>query len=255
MLDASSRRLLLPPGAARAVRVAAFFGADTEPAKQRVESLLARLPEKKRSLASLPRDARLELAEALPALEALQSKDEATSTSALLEGEWNFALVGTPPPTKAVLASPLSLLGVSPGVFGLSLLEHTPSAIATLRSLTATIRPSQPRLEVSSEVGLAGSSTGVSVQIFSKLEVQTGRRLLETWTDILVNGTSVALPAQLQFSRSLFVTFLDETMCVLRDEAGFPTILRRPAMPPPPPPPAMEAGPITITVDDEEAAS
>ena len=197
----------------------------------------------------------------------MQAKDERLSaTSALLEGEWRFLLVGEPAP--GLLSSPTraaALLlyagGYSPGVLGLSVLQQLPSSLLSLRSIGATIRPTQPRLEVSSELGVAGGSSGVQVQVFSRLEVVSGRRLVETWSEVLVNGSSIALPAQLAYSRSLFLTFLDDTLCVMRDESGAPTVLRRapaPAPPPPPPPPpaaefGSEAAPIVVMVVDEES--
>jgi hypothetical protein len=244
----------------RTARVSAFSGQDAAKAKERVQSTLQTGA---RSFASLKRASRLELAEALPALEACQAQDESLSTSSLLEGEWAFSIVGSPP-SRAASSLALLLPGISPGVFGLSLLERTPSSLMSLRSLSATIRPTQPRLEVASELALAGMPNGLSLQIFARLEVQTGRRLLETWTDVLVNGTSIALPAPLQYSRVLLISYLDDTMCVLRDESGFPTILTRKggaqpaaqsttgASAVPEVVPVVVNGPVTIPVEDEE---
>lgn len=245
--------------------------------KKQVLTLVSRLPERKRLLSSLPADTRLELTEALSRLEAAQSQS-VSSTSSLLEGTWTFVLVGGPPP--GLLSSPTreaALLlyagGFSPGVFGLSLLERLPDSLLSVRSLSLTIKPTQPRLEVDTEVSVLGGNTTASVQVLSRLEVATGVRLTETWSEVIVNGTSVALPRQLAYSRQLFVAFVDDDLLILRDETGSPTILRRGVETPlpPPPPPAVRVtasaaapgdafdaeadaslGPVTITVEDED---
>ena len=174
---------------------------------------------------------RLLLAEQLPRLEAA-SPEPTPTTSALLEGEWTFELVGAPPP--GILPSPTreaALLlysgGFSPGVFGLSLSQRIPSSLLSLRKLALVVRPAAPRAEVTAEFSIAGGNNALSVSVFSKLEVSTSQRICETWSDVIVNGRSIALPLQFQYKRTLFITYLDDSLLVFRDEAGCPSILTR----------------------------
>ncbi len=172
------------------------------------------------------------------------------------QGDWDFALVGAPP--QGLLASPTreaALLlyagGFSPGVFGLSVAERLPTDLVQVQRLQLLVRPSQPRAEVVADVALLGGAQ-LRVRVRSQLAAESAVRLRETWQELALNDTvnPVQLPANLQYrrvalsctcllarvltacrigraSRRLFVRYLDETMAVLRDESGAPTILVR----------------------------
>jgi len=51
--------------------------------------------------------------------------------------------------------------------------------------------------------------------------------LSESYVDLIVLGRTVTLPSPLRYSRSLYITYLDEDLLVVRDESGCPEILTR----------------------------
>lgn len=62
----------------------------------------------------------------------------------------------------------------------------------------------------------------------ANLDVETGARLAESWVEASVEGLQpVTIPGNLQYTRRRFVTYLDETLAILRDESGTPTVLAR----------------------------
>ena len=77
------------------------------------------------------------------------------------------------------------------------------------------------------------ANTAADVKITSTLETESDVRLKETNSAVSVkNGGSDAprafeLPKQLQYSRLLFVTYLDDDLLVVRDETGVPEVLLR----------------------------
>jgi hypothetical protein len=75
---------------------------------------------------------------------------------------------------------------------------------------------------------LAG--TAATVRVESNLEVETATRIMETWTAVDIAGPAqqrFELPAQLQYKRRLFITYLDADWAVLRDEGNGVSILKR----------------------------
>lgn len=68
------------------------------------------------------------------------------------------------------------------------------------------------------------------MKLKANIDVETGSRLAESWVEASAEGLQpVNIPANLQYTRRRFVTYLDDTMAVLRDESGTPTILSREA--------------------------
>lgn len=61
----------------------------------------------------------------------------------------------------------------------------------------------------------------------ASLEAQSGIRLTETYESATVLGQSVDLPKAVQYSRDLYITYLDEDVLVVRDGSGVPEILMR----------------------------
>ena len=205
------------------------FASETTAAQQDVLDIVAKLPAGRLFSEALSTDDRLSLLEALPRLEA--SNPTATpSTSSRLEGEWSFALVLGPP--QGVVQSPtreLALLfyagGFSPGVFGLAVSDRLPDTLLSVSALSLVVRPAQPRAEVVAQASVAG--TAATVRVESTLAVETGTRLLEKWTAVDVNNNRLELPAQLLYQRRLFLTYLSDTLAVIRDEGGGVSILTR----------------------------
>jgi len=61
----------------------------------------------------------------------------------------------------------------------------------------------------------------------ARVEEDSGVRLTEVYETATVLGQNVELPEALQYSRELYVAYLDEDLLVVRDSAGVPEILVR----------------------------
>merc|ERR1719253_1803576 len=66
-----------------------------------------------------------------------------------------------------------------------------------------------------------------SVEVKARVEEDSGVRLTEVYETATVLGQNVELPEALQYSRELYVAYLDEDLLVVRDSAGVPEILVR----------------------------
>lgn len=215
--------------------------------------LLSTLPPGKLTTSSVSETMRLQLVELLPQLERYCVSEPTSSPH--LEGTWSVAYVvrsprlcprvsrslsylrararvlqGTPAP--GLLPSPTreaALLlyagGFSPAVFGLAVSEKLPSNVLSVNELTLAISPLQPRATVTADVSAFGRAA--TVRISSSLEIESASRLLETWSSVDVGNGFTALPAPLQYKRRVFVRFLDDTLAIIRDETGTPTVLTR----------------------------
>jgi hypothetical protein len=67
-----------------------------------------------------------------------------------------------------------------------------------------------------------------SVKVSCRLEVQSDVRLRETYESFTVlDQQTFQIPQALQYSRDLYVTYLDEDLLVVRDASGVPEVLTR----------------------------
>jgi hypothetical protein len=95
----------------------------------------------------------------------------------------------------------------------------------TLLDQTAISR-AQPRIEAKIDVKLLGGSTE-EVVVKARLDVDSGLRFTETYESATVLGQTVDIPEALQYSRDLYVSYVDEDVLVVRDGSGVPEILVR----------------------------
>jgi len=91
--------------------------------------------------------------------------------------------------------------------------------------ITAISR-SQPRIEAKIDVKLFGG-TDDTIEVKARLQEDSGLRFTETYESASVLGQTIDLPDALQYSRDLYVTYVDEDILVVRDGAGVPEILTR----------------------------
>merc|ERR1712078_316702 len=119
-----------------------------------------------------------------------------------------------PSPTRP-LALALYAGGFTPGVAGLTAARMLPDALADVGSLEIAITRDQPRVTASTSVSLAG----------------LGAQDFEVQTSLKACGREQDIPANLRYSRKLFVTYLDEDILVMRDESGVPDVLLRKGSP------------------------
>jgi hypothetical protein len=133
--------------------------------------------------------------------------------------------------TSFALFSQLALFlysgGYSPGLFALSLAQKFPSQLIDVGDLSISISRSNPRVEAKVDLTVLGSEAESNVRVLADLVAESGVRLSETYVEASVMGRKVEIPKQLQYSRRLYVTYLDEDLLIVRDDSGVPEVLIR----------------------------
>lgn len=119
----------------------------------------------------------------------------------------------------------------SPGLVGLQVLKAiSPDSVD---SVTITISSVAPRVVASTALKVA--SARINVEVTTDIQAEGGMRLKETVSAVKIGTFDVplssvpgmsSLPAALK-ERSLFITYLDADLLVVRDELGTPEILTR----------------------------
>jgi len=203
---------------------------DYEPGSREasVSSMMDLIPDQ---LGEVNSETRTAINEALYKMEALNPTSESTM-SPLLNGVWELQYVGgytpdwaLPSPTRQ-LALFLYSGGYSPGIFALSLAQKLPSNLVEVGDLEITINREQPRVEAFISAKIFGGFES-EVRVKARLEVQSDLRLKETYESASVLGQDIELPEPLQYSRDLYVTYVDEDLLVVRDGSGIPEVLVR----------------------------
>jgi len=195
-----------------------------------VTSIMDYLPSSLASSGELSAEDRASINEAVLKLEAL-SPTEDPVYSPLINGVWDLKYAGgyteskIPSPTRD-LALFLYSGGYSPGLFALNLAQKLPSQLVELGDLEISISRTQPRIEAKIDCKLFGGSEE-SIEVKARLEEDSGLRFTEVYESASVLGQTVDLPEALQYSRDLYVTYVDEDILVVRDGAGIPEILTR----------------------------
>lgn len=205
---------------------------EPQPAEAAVSNILDLMPSKLMgdSVSDATRSA---INEALLTLERLNPTSD-PAVSPLLNGIWELKYVGgyapewsLPSPTRQ-LALFLYSGGYSPGIFCLQLAQKLPAALVdVLGDLTLTIRRDQPRVEAAMDVKLLFGNVGGSVKVQTRLEAQSSVRLRETYESAALLDQNIPIPQALQYTRDLYVTYLDDDLLVVRDASGVPEVLVR----------------------------
>jgi len=150
--------------------------------------------------------------------------------SALMNGEWEVVYSGgvspgpVPSPTREI-ALLMYAGGFTPGSFLLSAGNKLPENLLYLSKPVITICPTQPRACVTVSATAFGNQQELILR--TKLEAESPGRLRETYYETEVAGNTIPLPDPLKWERLLFVTYIDASMMVVRDETGAPDILLR----------------------------
>lgn len=191
---------------------------------------------------------RLLVSEMLPQVESSNpTTDPAYST--LLDGEWELIYSGgvspgpVPSPTREI-ALLMYAGGFTPGMFLMSVASKVPGDVLRLSNVKVTIDSQTSSATAKSTATVFGSEYELSLK--NTLEPESALRLRETYTDAVMAGREVALPDAMKWERLLFVTYVDSTMLVVRDETGAPDVLVRMA------PPASEAAVTEVEVEVDE---
>lgn len=195
-----------------------------------VSSIMDYLPSSLGSSGEVSAEDRASINEAILKLEALNpTKDPVYSP--LINGVWTLRYAGgysepkIPSPTRD-LALFMYSGGYSPGLFALGLAQKLPAALVELGELEISISRSQPRIEAIIEAKLFGGSEE-TIEVKARLQEDSGLRFTETYESASVLGQTIDLPEAMQYSRELYMSYVDEDILVVRDGAGVPEILVR----------------------------
>jgi len=152
-------------------------------------------------------------------------------TSDLLNGVWTLKYAGgydsewaLPSPTRG-LALFLYDGGLSPGLFALSLAKKLPTQFAEIGDLSILISREQPRIEAKISTKLFDNESEIVVK--ADLAIESGVRMKETYASATALDNNIEIPEQLQYSRELYITYLDEDLLIVRTGTGLPEILLR----------------------------
>jgi len=183
------------------------------------------------TLGEVSESTRAEINEVLFKLEALNPTNEPAQSS-LLNGEWELKYSGgyvsegaMDSPTRQI-ALFLYSGGYSPGIFAISLARKLPAGLVSVGDLKINIFEQQPRIQASVDLSLPIGES--SVQVKAALMAESEIRLRETYESAEVMGKTIEIPELLQYSRELYVTYLDDDLLVVRDGSGIPELLVRP---------------------------
>jgi len=189
------------------------------------QSLLATLPIS--ATGELDDASRAAVTELVLALEKLNTV-AAPATDPLLNGRWELLYSGgqaqslLPSPTRQI-ALFLYAGGYTPGMFALKLASGF--NLASVGSVTVTIARDQPRVESEASVRVGSADTVAKVACL--LEAESSTRLRETYESFEAYGQRQDIPDPLKYSRTLYVTYLDDELLITRDASGAVDILRR----------------------------
>mmetsp|Transcript_15303 Transcript_15303/g.22426 ORF Transcript_15303/g.22426 Transcript_15303/m.22426 type:complete len:272 (-) Transcript_15303:199-1014(-) len=196
-----------------------------------VTSILDDLPDEGKPITSISKETRASINEALLKLETMNPTEDPAS-SPLLNGVWSLRYAGgydedwaLPSPTRQI-ALFLYSGGYSPGLFALSLASSLPAGLVEVGDLEISISREQPRIEASIDVKFLGGASN-DVVVKARLSEASDIRLTETYESASVLGQTIDLPEAVQYSRDLYIAYLDEDVLVVRDGSGVPEILVR----------------------------
>jgi hypothetical protein len=208
-----------------------------------VNNVLDLMPRSLSLVGEVSSETRAAINELLLKLEASNPTPEPT-ISPLLNGVWELRYAGLyasdwalPSPTRQ-LALFLYSGGYSPGLFALGVAQRLP--FCQVGELEISISRQQPRIEAKVPVqfgmfstdnkGTISNGEQLDVTVRARLEVVSSVRFRETYESVTVPNLAsdgVELPQPLQYSRELYVTYVDDDLLVVRDASGVPEVLVR----------------------------
>lgn len=196
-----------------------------------VSSILDSLPDTGKPVTTVSKETRFSINEAILKLEALNPTEDPTS-SPLLNGVWNLRYSGGYDDDWAVQSPTRNLAlfvysgGYSPGLFALNLASSLPQSLVDVGELEIAISREQPRIEAKIDVKFLGGAAN-DVVVKARLDTASSLRFTETYESATLLGQTVDLPQAVQYSRDLYIAYLDEDVLIVRDGSGVPEILIR----------------------------
>jgi len=180
---------------------------------------------------------RAALATALPQLEAANPTPE-PALSPMITGKWSIKYTGAvakgpvDSPTREI-ALMMYAAGFSPGVAALSLANRLPDNVVQVKSVGLEIPTLPGESTATLALNILDGQTQANVDLNCELVATGPAKLTETGKEVVYDGGApVQVPEQLQYSRDLVVTYVDDQLLVVRDATGSPDILVRESLPP-----------------------
>lgn len=184
------------------------------------------------TLGDVDSDIRTSINEKLIKLEML-NPTENPAMSSVLNGVWTLKYSGGYT-SEGALSSPTRQLalflysgGYSPGIFALTLAKQLPAVLVEVGDLLISLSRDNPRIQAKVDVKFLGGSSS-EIVLDAQMDVLSDVRMRETYlTFAKLLGREVAIPDALQYSRDLYITYLDADLLVIRDASGVPEVLVR----------------------------
>lgn len=203
----------------------AFLPTETDAA---VTSLLDMVPSSLR--VDISDSKRALLNEVILKLESMNPTEQ-PARSSLVNGVWELRYAAGYT-SEWAMASPTRQLalflysgGYSPGLFALGIATKLPTSVVDIPALEISISREQPRVQAT--VDLTSIFGRVTVEVKAKLEAESDIRMRETYESTSIMGRRFEFPELLQYSRALYVTYVDEDILIIRDDSGVPELLVR----------------------------
>jgi len=172
-----------------------------------------------------------ELAELVLGLSAI-NPTPSPARSKLINGVWEVVYSQMPggglldSPTRPIALS-LYATGFSPAVLasGLAKLPFDAASIGPVRVTIRSADAGQPRITTETKVSVFGAEQ--PLQLRANLLTRSDVCMREEFVEATLLGQRSLLPGPLAYSRSLYITYLDEELLVMRDDGGLANVLKR----------------------------
>ena len=114
-------------------------------------------------------------------------------------------------------------------MFALELAQKLPKFLFDVdedSGLEITISRNQPRVEGSVRLKVLGGEPQ-TVSVKCRMETLSDIRIREVYESATVLSNEVEIPSMLQYTRDMYVTYVDDDILVVRDGSGIPELLVR----------------------------
>lgn len=159
---------------------------------------------------------RSEVNEYVLALEKINPTED-PAYSSLLNGVWEVVSCGFGDP---------ALLGFQ------AIKAASKFGVVDASDIELTISSLQPRVTAVSTISAGPAKLEVAVT--TDLEILNGSKIKENYVSAKVSSLDLPISQLTSLSRELIITYLDQELCISRDQFGSPEILRRKGSPSPP---------------------
>jgi len=152
------------------------------------------------------------------------------TTSPLLNGDWEFKYLPgiapgpVPSPTREI-AMLMYAGGYTPGKFFFDLSKKLPDSALDITGTKVSIQATQPRGKVTATLKVLNNT--FPFELRTSIEAESDVRMRETYLDAEAVGRDITIPEQLRTERVFYITYLDDSLLICRDESGTPDVLSR----------------------------